>query len=94
MVKARWQVCRDEAGANTLISGLMKKMVLACCAMALLGVVGTAAGQSGRRTRRESNANRKARIAKTIQETYSHRWEAAGGGGYMRFRSGQFQTAG
>jgi hypothetical protein len=50
-----------------------------------------ASAQSAHRTRRESNANRKARIARTIAETYSHRWEAAGGGGYERFRSGTFQ---
>jgi hypothetical protein len=50
----------------------------------------TAGAQSTRRPRRESTANRKARIARTIEETYDHRWEAAGGGGYMRFRSGQF----
>ncbi len=47
-----------------------------------------AAAQNARRTRRESNANRKARILRTIQDTYSHRYEAAGGGGYLRFRSG------
>lgn len=46
--------------------------------------------QSERRTRRETNANRKARIARITQDTYSHRWEAAGGGGYLRFRSGEF----
>lgn len=46
--------------------------------------------QSLRRSRRESNANRKARIARTINETYSHRWEVAGGGGYLRFRSGEY----
>ncbi len=40
--------------------------------------------------RRETNANRQARIQRTIQETYSHRWEVAGGGGYLRFRSGQY----
>lgn len=45
--------------------------------------------QSARRTRRESNANRKARIERTIQETYSHQWEVGGGGGYLRFRSGE-----
>jgi hypothetical protein len=45
--------------------------------------------QSARRTRRESNANRRARIERTIQDTYSHRWEVAGGGGYLRFRSGE-----
>jgi hypothetical protein len=45
--------------------------------------------QTARRTRRESNANRRARIERTIQETYSHRWEVGGGGGYLRFRSGE-----
>lgn len=40
------------------------------------------------RTRRESSANRKARIARTIAETYSHRYEVGGGGGYLRFQSG------
>ena len=41
-------------------------------------------------THRETNANRRARIERQIKETYSHRWEVAGGGGYLRFRSGQF----
>src|SRR3954467_9404047 len=45
--------------------------------------------QTTRRKRRESNANRKARIERTIQDTYSHRWEVGGGGGYLRFRSGE-----
>jgi hypothetical protein len=53
--------------------------------------VGAARAQSTRRSRRESNANRKARIERTVQETYSHRYEVAGGGGFMRFRSGEFQ---
>jgi hypothetical protein len=38
----------------------------------------------------QTNANRKARIARQIADTYTHRWEVAGGGGYLRFRSGQF----
>jgi len=45
--------------------------------------------QSTHRTRHENNANRKARIERTIQDTYTRRWEVAGGGGYLRFRSGQ-----
>jgi hypothetical protein len=40
--------------------------------------------------RRETNASREARIQRTIDATYSHRWEIFGGGGYLRFRSGQF----
>jgi hypothetical protein len=58
-------------------------------AVFFLGMV-SAAAQSQRRQRRESTANRKARIARTIAETYGHTWEAAGGGGYLRFRSGQY----
>jgi hypothetical protein len=46
--------------------------------------------QSTRRTRRESNANRKARIARTIETTYNHRFEVAGGGGFLRFQPGQY----
>lgn len=47
--------------------------------------------QSQHRTRRESNTTRRNRIARTIDDTYGHRWEVAGGGGYERFRSGQYQ---
>jgi hypothetical protein len=42
-----------------------------------------------RRITRETNANRRARIERTIHETYSHRWEVGGGGGFLRFRSGE-----
>ena len=44
--------------------------------------------QNGRRMRRETNVNRKARILRTIEDTYTHRYEAAAGGGFLRFRSG------
>jgi hypothetical protein len=40
--------------------------------------------------RRETNATRLARIRSTLQDTYSHRYEVIGGGGYLRFRSGDF----
>jgi hypothetical protein len=50
----------------------------------------SAMAQFTRSAPRETNANRKARIARQIAETYSHRWEVAGGGGYLRFRSGEF----
>lgn len=43
---------------------------------------------AARRARRESNVNRRARIQRAIEETYSHRYEVATGGGYLRFRSG------
>jgi hypothetical protein len=38
--------------------------------------------------RRETNASRQARIQRTIDETYSHRYEIFGGGGYLRWTSG------
>ena len=40
--------------------------------------------------RHETNATRLARIERTTEETYSHRWEIFGGGGYLRFRSGEY----
>jgi len=40
--------------------------------------------------RRETNATRLARIQRNIQETYGHRYEVIGGGGYLRFRSGEY----
>ena len=39
---------------------------------------------------RRVNSNRQARIARNIQDAYSHKWEVAGGGGYLRFRPGQY----
>ena len=47
--------------------------------------------QSRRPSRRESNANRKRRVERTVAETYGHKWEAGGGGGFTRFRSGENQ---
>jgi hypothetical protein len=45
--------------------------------------------QTRTQIRHETNASRQARIQRTITDTYTHRWEVFGGGGYMRFRSGQ-----
>jgi hypothetical protein len=39
-------------------------------------------------TRARRNATRQSRIARNIQEEYSHKWEVAGGGGFLRFRTG------
>ncbi len=58
----------------------------------LLVSVGAAASvqaQAPRHARRESTAVRKARIQRIIDETYSHRHEISGGGGYLRFRAGE-----
>ncbi|MGA7158744.1 MAG: hypothetical protein WBY53_18000 [Acidobacteriaceae bacterium] len=40
--------------------------------------------------RHETNATRLARIRRTVEDTYSHRYEVIGGGGYLRFRSGDY----
>jgi hypothetical protein len=45
--------------------------------------------QTTRKPGHETNANRKARIERQIKDTYTHRWEVGGGGGWLRFRSGQ-----
>ena len=58
--------------------------------MLLAGLAGAAGAQETRTRRRESNGNRKARIARTIEQTYGYQYEAAGGGGYERYRSGQY----
>jgi hypothetical protein len=50
----------------------------------------SANAQTPRRTGHETNASRQARIARQVQETYTHRWEVGGGGGYLRFRSGEY----
>jgi hypothetical protein len=47
-------------------------------------------GRAQQTKRRETNANRKARIARQISDTYTHRWEVGGGGGWLRFRSGEY----
>jgi len=65
--------------------GLLIACVAALCLAAL------PASAQARHSRRESSANRKARIARTIEETYGHRWETGGGGGFLRFRSGPDQ---
>jgi hypothetical protein len=64
------------------------------CAAAALAAVFLASGTTALQAqflhpRRETNANRRARIERTIQDTYSHQWEFGGGGGYLRFRSGE-----
>ncbi len=67
----------------------VKNVAAVLLAAIIASGAGAAQAQSAHKTRRESNANRKARIARTIQETYGHRWEVGGGGGYQRFRSGE-----
>ena len=66
-------------------SGVTRMLVIGF----LIGTGSSVEAQLSRRTRRESTAIRKARIQRAIEETYSHRHEASGGGGYLRFRAGE-----
>jgi len=61
----------------------------------LAGTFAPAKGQTVKkkqvnRARHETNATRLARVQRTIEDTYSHRYEVTGGGGYLRFRSGDY----
>jgi hypothetical protein len=70
------------------VSGAMRWMAVSVTALVL--ATGASAQKPVKRARRETNAARQARIQRTIEETYSHRYEVFGGGGYMRFKSGEF----
>ena len=63
---------------------------LAAVLMAIFLAVSSGRAQTARNDIRETNTNRRARIARIVAETYTHRWEVGGGGGYLRFRSGEF----
>jgi hypothetical protein len=65
-----------------------KRFAAALLLTALSATAATA--QTTKRQRRETNANRQARIQRTVQDTYSHRYEVFGGGGYLRFRPGEY----
>lgn len=62
----------------------------ALAALTLLLAASIAASPLSAQTtrKRHENATRKARIARNIQQTYTHRWDLFVGGGYERFRSG------
>lgn len=63
---------------------------LAAVLMATMLAVSSGRAQTTRKEGRNTNANRKLRTAREIKETYTHRWEVGGGGGYLRYRSGQY----
>ncbi len=71
---------------------VVRLLAVGIAASFLAGGLATAKAQKKqvRHPRRETNASRQARIARTISETYSHRYEIFGGGGYERFRPGEF----
>ncbi len=71
---------------------VVRLVAMGITAVVLAGSLTTAGAQKKqvRHARRETNASRQARIARTIDETYAHRWEIFGGGGYERFRPGEY----
>jgi hypothetical protein len=71
------------------VSGAMRWLAVGVTALTLVSGAG-AQKTTQKRARRETNAARQARIQRTIDETYSHRYEVFGGGGFLRFRSGEF----
>ncbi len=72
-----------------LRNGAMRWLAVGVAALTL--VVGASAQKGApKRPRRETNAARQVRIQRTIEDTYTHRYEVFGGGGFMRFRSGEF----
>jgi len=75
---------------------VVRLVVTGLAAGLLAGSVSPAKGQTTQkrkqqaRARHETNATRLARIQRTVEDTYSHRYEVTGGGGYLRFRSGDY----
>jgi hypothetical protein len=71
---------------------VVRLVAMGITAVLLAGSLTTAEAQKKqvRRARRETNASRQARVARTIEDTYSHRYEVFGGGGYERFRPGEY----
>ena len=66
-------------------------LMAAFSALLLVSAVPSSArAQYTPRPHRETNANRRARIQREINDTYTHRMEYSGGGGFLRFRSGQY----
>jgi hypothetical protein len=68
----------------------LSRYALAALLLTAVSAVFSANAQKPRRTGHETNASRQARIDRQIADTYTHRWEIGGGGGYLRFRSGEF----
>ena len=73
-----------KLAARWLMMGLAAGVLAGVCT----GAMAQTKRRPQQRARRETNASRQARIARTMQDTYSHKYEVFGGGGYLRFRSG------
>lgn len=64
--------------------------VAAAIALAIVTAAVRPAAAQQTPQRRETTESRQARINATIAGEYGHRWEIGGGGGYLRFRSGEY----
>jgi hypothetical protein len=74
---------------------VVRVVVMGLAVVMLIGTFAPAKAQTNKRkqeahARRETNATRMARIQRTTEETYSHRYELIGGGGFLRFRNGDY----
>ena len=76
------------ARCSAHFSGRLSVSLAAFAAATLITFSAAAQNTKQGPVRHETNASREARIQRTINETYTHRWEIFGGGGYMRFDSG------
>jgi hypothetical protein len=76
---------RFTAPAPRALTATAAFLLLSAVASAQLAPNGAPAPGRSRRI----NANRRARIQRNIEDSYSHRWEVAGGGGFLRFRTGE-----
>jgi len=65
------------------------RCITAAAALAA-ALVPSASAQSSSHRRHETTVNRQYRLARTIKETYTHQWEVAGGGGFLRFEPGSY----
>ncbi|HEY0263179.1 MAG TPA: hypothetical protein VGC07_01530 [Granulicella sp.] len=66
-----------------------KSIRLLAAGLLMMTAAGVSAHSQQTTRRRETSATRRARTQRIIADTYTRRWEVAGGGGYMRWRSGQ-----
>ncbi|SEF95808.1 hypothetical protein SAMN05421819_1481 [Bryocella elongata] len=78
--------------ARKSLSNTARLTVVSLAALLIPSLAATAQSSTtpkGHVARHETNASRQARIQRTIEDTYTHRWEVFGGGGWLRYRSGQ-----
>ena len=72
------------------VFGSRTKWFAAALAVAAMATTASSSQAQSKRQRRETNVNRQARINRTIKDTYTKRYEVFGGGGFLRFRSGEY----